>query len=67
MPIGPMPAWPLLLVPTRNVWLVAWHVVGACRVKNITWDTPVAIHNYMELSTNLAVSYFIGRILSPGR
>ena len=29
-PVGPLPAWIVLLVPTDRVWLVAWHVVAAC-------------------------------------
>lgn len=29
-PIGPLPAWSILIASTRKAWIVAWHVAGAC-------------------------------------
>ena len=30
LPLGPLPSWITLILPTTEVWIVGWHVCGAC-------------------------------------
>lgn len=30
IPIGPLPAWIVLIIPTDFIWSMAWHVCGLC-------------------------------------
>ena len=48
-PLGPLPAWILLLVPTNRVWLVAWHVVAACGYP-ISPDTTLRNYLYRDIT-----------------
>lgn len=38
IPRGPLPAWAILIVNTEYVWLIGWHVTGACSDKCVNND-----------------------------
>ena len=56
--IGPLPAWPVLIVPTACTWLVAWHVIGACKKHNRSVDVQITLNDYITFPIEHIVSYF---------
>ena len=56
--IGPLPAWPVLIVQTACTWLVAWHVIGACKKHNRSVDAQITQNDYNTFPIEHIVSYF---------
>lgn len=49
-PVGPLPSWISLILPTSNVWMVGWHVCGAC-VEYAESDTGLLVKSAFPADT----------------